>query len=512
MFDLVLDHSSKSTAVDRIIQSQRTWRLWMGFILAITCFAGAAIYLTRANVNLIAWVIYLAGLAVILYRPRYGVYLILFFGLAGDGYMTPWFPFLKGFSSPEALLYVNDALIISPLETYIILTFVSWLSRGIAQRKINFHAGNLFWPALAFLLFTFTGLAYGIGTGGNVNVALWEARPLFYLVSIIVLASNLLEKREHISHLIWAAVLALFFETIIGDLYFFFVLNRDLTGVEALNEHSVPVHLNVIFILALSIFLYKTPGRIRIVLPIMLPFMLLLYIANQRRASFVALAIALTLLAVALFIDNRKAFTIFVPPLLLIAVVYLAIFWNSSGATGLPARAIKSMILPSQATYRDQSSNVYRVVENININYTIHQKPLTGVGFGQVFYIIIPMADISFFTWWQYMSHNSIFWIWLKMGVLGFFVMLFFVGTAILTGTHVYLHMPNNQLRAFALTATLYIVMHFVYAYVDISWDSQSMVLIGSMMGMINCLERVAAQPVTLPKKRWPWQPDLQPE
>jgi hypothetical protein len=72
--------------------------------------------------------------------------------------------------------------------------------------------------------------------------------------------------------------------------------------------------------------------------------------------------------------------------------------------------------------------------------------------------------------------------------------------------------MPKNQLRAFALTATLYLVMHFVYAYVDISWDGASMVYIGAMMGLINSLERVAAQPVTVPGKRFPWQPDPQPE
>ena len=56
------------------------------------------------------------------------------------------------------------------------------------------------------------------------------------------------------------------------------------------------------------------------------------------------------------------------------------------------------------------------------------------------------------------------------------------------------------------LTATLYIVMHFLFAYVDISWDGQSMLYVGLMMGIIACLERVVAKPVATAPRRWPWQ------
>jgi hypothetical protein len=41
--------------------------------------------------------------------------------------------------------------------------------------------------------------------------------------------------------------------------------------------------------------------------------------------------------------------------------------------------------------------------------------------------------------------------------------------------------------------------MHFLYAYVDISWEVQSMVYVGVMMGVINSIERIAATPVAEP-------------
>jgi hypothetical protein len=80
-----------------------------------------------------------------------------------------------------------------------------------------------------------------------------------------------------------------------------------------------------------------------------------------------------------------------------------------------------------------------------------------------------------------------------------------------MTGMRVLLRMPQGGLRAAALLAILYVAMHFVYAYVDLSWDSQSMLYVGAMLGLINVLEHLVAKPVPVPAKRWPWQPDPDP-
>lgn len=200
-------------------------------------------------------------------------------------------------------------------------------------------------------------------------------------------------------------------------------------------------------------------------------------------------------MAIILFWENRRAFWVLAPVIGFVGIVYLGAFWNSSGALGLPAQAIKSVIAEDQANADDQSSNVYREIENFNTQFTIHQRPLTGVGFGQKFYIVWPMPDISFFEWWEYLPHNSIIWVWLKTGVGGFVAMLYLVGKAIMVGSRTLLQMKREPIAAIILTGTLYIVMHFIYAYVDISWDTQSMVYVGMTMGMLGASERVLANP-----------------
>lgn len=490
------------SAANRIRRSNHVLWAWFILLTAVAGYGGVQMLSSGPDPALIVWFLYLLGAVAILFRPRYGLYLLLALGLAGDSHLMPGFPFVKNFSSRESLLFLHDDLIVNPLETYLFLTLIAWLIHETMQRKLRVYRSAMFWPALLFLGFVVAGLVYGIGTGGSLNIALWEARPIFYLITMLILTSNLLEKPQHVSHLVWAAMVGLLFESLYGTYEFFFVLNGTLAGVEAITEHAAAIHMNSFIILALAVWLEKSSAVKRLLLPLGLPFILLAYLATQRRAAFLSLGIALVLLAIYLYRERRQLFWIIVPPAAVVGLAYVLVFWNASGALGIPAQAVKSIVAPEQANAADVSSNVYRLVENINTSFTIHQEPLTGVGFGQKFHILIPLPDISVFEWWEYLPHNSIIWIWLKAGVGGFIAMLIFVGAAVMTGARAIFAMPSGKdaqgdleaiadLHAIALTATLYIVMHFIYAYVDISWDTQSMIYVGAMIGIVSCLERI---------------------
>jgi hypothetical protein len=496
------------SANSRQRRTNLSYALWFAAVMFLGGIFGLLMLQSGPTASHIAWVVYLAGVLTIFLQPRYGIYLLIFLSLIGDGTLTYSLPFTKNFSSSESLLYLHDALVVSPLETYILFIFVSWLGRGAMQRKVTFYQCELFWPALVFIAFMGFGLVYGIGTGGNVNIALWESRAIFYMVAMLILASNLLTERKHFHNALWFAMVALFIEGLIGSYYFLVTLRGSLAGVEAITDHSAAIHMNSFFVYMLAAWLYRETISKRILLPLMILPVLLTYLATQRRAAFVTLIVALGLITIFLYKENRRAFWLIVPTAVVIGVLYLGAFWNSGSALGQPAQAVKSVIAEDQANEADQSSNIYRQIENLNTGFTIHQRPLTGVGFGQKFYIVWEMADISFFEWWEYLPHNSIIWIWLKAGVGGFVAMLYLVGKSIMLGSRTLLQMHKDPMGAVALTATLYILMHFIYAYVDISWDTQSMVYVGMTMGMLGAVERVIARPEPQPQKRWPWQQD----
>ncbi len=90
-------------------------------------------------------------------------------------------------------------------------------------------------------------------------------------------------------------------------------------------------------------------------------------------------------------------------------------------------QAVKTVIAPGQLSLEDQSSDLYRQIEAYDIWYTIRSNELFGVGFGQQFLRPWQLPDISFFVFWEYMPHNSILWIWMKMGIGGFMAMLYLI-------------------------------------------------------------------------------------
>lgn len=488
-------------------RSLLTLSLWVALLLGSMALQ---VYFVREAMPaevMIAWMCLLIGVAAVVYEPRNGVYILASMSIFGDGTLTPWFPFRKNFSSAESLLYFNNSFSFTPLEICIALTFAIWFLRMAFQRKWEVRFTALLLPISLFTAFVAFGVAYGLGRGGDRVIGLWEARGIFYILPVYLLASNLLTKKSHVNILLWAVILPNIGDAIYGFNYVATELQFELGGIERIGEHAMSIHWNMFFVLLLAAWIYPTSFAKRTVLLAGLPIVLIAYIANNRRASFITMALAIVVIAFIMYRLNRRQFWWVAPPLAAIGLVYLLVFWNSSGALGAPAKAIKSVI--GEADVRDASSNVYRLFENTNIMFTIKTSPLFGVGFGQKFYVLVPMADISSFVWWEYITHNSILWIWMKTGIGGFLSMLWMVGMAIATGTRTLWQMPRNELGMAATLAVCYVMMHFVFAYVDMSWDAQNMVLVGTMMGLISCLLPIAARQPEPQLQRWPWSPLL---
>ena len=89
------------------------------------------------------------------------------------------------------------------------------------------------------------------------------------------------------------------------------------------------------------------------------------------------------------------------------------------------------MIAPEQLGDADRASDVYRIIENINVHATIRSAPVTGLGFGQPFLRPLSLPDISRFEFNAYLPHNSFLWIWIKTGFIGFAAMLYVMGRAL---------------------------------------------------------------------------------
>ena len=438
----------------------------------------------------IALLVLLGAIGAAALRPIAGVFAIVFLGLMGDGETSAWFPFAKNLSSKESLLYVSDGLPLSPLEILVVITVLLWLIELFSTPGGRLVKDSLLTATAAFTGFVVLGFVVGIAGGGDIRVALFEGRAMLVLFPMYLLIINLCDRRA-LRALAWTAIAAIFVNALFALLYLRQLSPQKLEGLEALGDHTAATHWNMIIVLTLVLFLYRAGSRSSrfVMLGLCVPT-LIVYSAAQRRSAVIGLVVALGIVVLALWWRDRAKFLVIAPVLLLLGVGYTAAFWNSTSSAGFPAQAVKSVISSTEPTEKDRSSDQYRDMENFDINYTIRSAPVLGIGFGQKFYRPIPLPDISFFEFYEYIPHNSILWIWIKTGFGGFLSMLMMLGLAVRVGARNLVNARDDTDAAFALVGVAFVFMFAVFAYVDIAWNSQNMVLLAVAFAL--CSSKVA--------------------
>ncbi len=385
-----------------------------------------------------------------------------------------------GFSSTFG---ISEA-IVSPLEILILFTAASWLLHGVARRRLDFRSGHLGGVMVVFLLTLLAGLGRGLLEGGNLNVALWELRFLFYAVLCYFLATNIVRTSRHVADVLSVALVATAGFALEGAFRRQALINTgDLHVRQELQYgHEDVVFLGAALLLIVAQQLFGAPRWQRVLGIVLFPVIAYTMLAAQRRAGFVALAIAVVALLTIMLLARPRAFFILLPPLGIAAASYLGLFWNESGLLAQPARALRSLFEPDA---RDAASNFYRWLERFNIRATILDDPLFGVGFGRPFSFVVALPDLSWWPFWHYEPHNNILWVWLKTGVLGFVAFLALMATAIARAANV-VRRSRGQARTLGVLTLAAVVMTLVYSYVELGLvNARVTVFVGMLLGTL---------------------------
>ena len=482
------------TADEQRRANRRTWMLVYLGVLGFSALIGVVTIASAPAPLALPLTMLMATAVVLTARPVVGMYLIGFLSLFTDGAVSSWYPFLKSMSARESILYLGNAAILSPLEVVLAITTVAWLLRLLIDRGSGrFVRGALFWPMVVFGGLVLLGVMVGVATGGDRYVALWEFRPLLYVPIIYILVTNLFTSREQYRRLGALMLVALVIHAFLAMILYATLSVAERKEVESLVGHASAVQMGVVLFSAIAAWvLPRTPWSLRVLIPLAALPIGWAFLVSQRRAAIVALAAAILVLGVLLSRLNPRLLRKVAPFVIVLTIGYVGAFWNSESLAGFPAQAIKTVISPSKVGDKDQSSDGYRTVENLDIHATIHAKPLTGLGFGQKFYRPFPLPDISFFPFYEYMPHNSVLWFWIKTGAAGFITLLFLFGSAIRKGVRTALELPPGRDVVLATAALSYVVMYLIYAYVDVAWDARSMVCIALAMAVCADYSRLS--------------------
>ncbi|MEM9561966.1 MAG: O-antigen ligase family protein [Actinomycetota bacterium] len=423
----------------------------------------------------------LAVVAIALIRPTIALGAAIVLGVVGDAIIMPWWPATKNLSSAESILFVADGLTIKPVDIVLATLFAALIvNRLVATDPAPLRFGPLAVPAAAFLAAIVIGLVWGLGRGGDLRIAFFESTPLLYIPVVYFLAINLLTTFAHYRALTIGIFAALTLNSTVAWLQLDEI--KAVVGEShSAFEHAASTHFNLAMLLVVAVTWYtakRTWNRPLLVLSL-IPIVYI-YLDGERRAGVVALIVGGVVLMAVLYRRDPQKFLRTVPALLIVFVAYSAVFWNSTGQLGFPAQAVKTVVQPDAASSADARSDLYRDIENFNLNATVRSNPILGTGFGNPFLQPVPLPDITtIFEFADYIPHNTLLGIWIKTGILGFLSFVYMCALGLASGIRTAWRLQNPVNVAVVAVLTSFIPMTVILSFVEISLEPTTMILLG---------------------------------
>jgi hypothetical protein len=311
----------------------------------------------------------------------------------------------------------------SLFEILFVMAVASWLIRGVYERSLTMTWGKLALPIIGYILCVCYGVAYGVSTGGDYHIALFEARPQFYLLAAYLMALNSGQKApQQWKAMLWISAICIGIKAILLTGRFFITLGGHTVPEQGVGSHEESFFFDAFLVMLGVLWMAGIEPKLQRLMACLLPFVLIANLANERRVATAALVIAVPILlglAYVAFANRRKLVVGIFIAVAAISVVYFPIFWNRDGVLAQPARALKSQFSPD---WRDQSSDIYREAEDANLMYTMRTSPVIGYGYGKRLILFVQMVDLSNIDpLIMYRTHDQILWVWMRIGTIGFF-------------------------------------------------------------------------------------------
>lgn len=383
-----------------------------------------------------------------------------------------------------------EGLIERPIGFLFILIFLAFMCRRFVKREKLLYGGAMLWPFVFFLGCVVWGIIHGMTTGGDFKTIVLEVRPFLYLFEAYLLAYNLVTRKSHIKTFFWIVIVGAGIKGLQGCYIYYVVLHHSLYGQNEIMAHEESFFFAALILLVILFSIhYKYRPQFYVAL-LTLPGIGITFIANERRADYIALVVGAMVAWVLIFAIKKHARTALLTGLitfLVLGAIYVAIFGNSSGGWASPARAVVSIISPSSTDARDASSNLYRTIEDFDLKYTAKQDPLFGFGFGKEFLQpqILPNI-LSEDPVYLLIPHNTIYWIWMRLGMIGYFALWLLFGGIIIRGCHIARQLKDPYLQLAAIYIVAVTVMEVVVAYADYQlFAYRNVIYLGLLVGML---------------------------
>jgi hypothetical protein len=395
-------------------------------------------------------------------------------------YVFYWPPQMQGF-------------IERPIGVLILSSLFIWIFYRLVKHKPLLQGGALIGPFTFFMLCVVGAIVYGLVTKGNLNIVVLQVRPFWYLFLSYILAYNFVTRKSHVRAFFWLAIVSAGIKGLQGLYVYLIVYKGSLAGHDTIMSHEESFFYATLLLLLVIFYLcYRYRPQLIACLCIA-PIVLIALVANQRRTDYVALLAGIGFTWVVVFLIRPKARRLLLAGMiicLVLGVAYVVAFSHSQGTLGSPARSIIGVFNPSAGDTRDSSSNLYRQIENYDLKYTAKQNPL-GLGFGKPF--LQPQSLVGLYPdilandpVYNYVPHNTVYWVWVDLGPIGFFAFWFLVGSVIIRGCFTARQLKDPYLQVVAIYIIAVMVMEIIVAIADYQlYFYRNVIDLGLLVGIL---------------------------
>jgi hypothetical protein len=354
-------------------------------------------------------------------------------------------------------------------EVLLMLILIIWVMKGALRGTLRLPHSGLSRSIGVMLLVVLFGFGLGLSHGGQFRWAMWEVRPWVYLGAMFWLSASLLHTRRALRAILWTLVLGSGFKAFQG--LKIYIPARHLTPrPQAILGHEEAFFFGLFIFLTLGLWIFEQRGALRTTATALLPVVLFANLANSRRTAWAILALGLVTMIVVTYaaLPHRRRMLRRTGVVLLIgSALYFPAFWGNDSTIGQPARALHSEVKPDK---RDASSNLYRNQENANLLYNIRRTNNVGLGFGVPINYKLPIVNIrADDPILNYETHDSLLYIWMRLGIVGEVVFLVMIGAAILRAVEL-TKVADKDLALFGMLTACAVVSYLVMGYEDLGF------------------------------------------
>ena len=110
-----------------------------------------------------------------------------------------------------------------------------------------------------------------------------------------------------------------------------------------------------------------------------------------------------------------------------------------------------------------------------------------GMGFGKEFLQPIPLPNIlSLDPYYLYIPHNTIYWVWMRLGPIGFAAFWYLIGAIIVRGCIIARRLQDRYLQLVAIFVVSVTVMEIIVAYADYQlYFYRNVIYLGLLAGIL---------------------------